>query len=281
MPQSLSVSGRSALGVGLFVHLKLPPLYSHVHLCHPWINTCARGSCVKLHLASAPFWAEGAPSAPPTLWSFPTLSLCFPSHRSSPGYETRLWDRVETPPLPHVVNGVTSGPLSNLSEPQFPPLSHWDEGYHDCKAPVQGRQSILALVFFFLCPHPQVPRECDRERRNVPRAGQSFIKWRFREETRLVDRHRQKCYRTWSLGMCEHVFGKVESYIFFKAHFSLVQWSVKNKRRNINREVEDLALFSQLERVDFFFSPQCLSLVIQKLAQRCPPFQRQRGHPRQ
>lgn len=198
------------------------------------------------------FEQRGHLQLPPLCDPSPHCVIVLPKSQKLP----RLWDkthRVETPPLPRVVNGVTSGPLSNLSEPQFPPLSHWDEGYHDCKAPVRGRQSILAFVFFFLCPHPQVPRECDRERRNVPRAGQSFIKWRFREETRLVDRHRQKCYRTWSLGMCEHVFGKVESYIFFKAHFSLVQWSVKNKRRNINREVEDLALFSQLERVDLFF----------------------------
>lgn len=58
----VTVSGRSALAVGLFVHLQLPALYTHIQLCLPVICPRARGSPVKLHLDSCPSWAERAPS---------------------------------------------------------------------------------------------------------------------------------------------------------------------------------------------------------------------------
>lgn len=105
----LTGSGRSALGVGLFVHLKLPTFYTHIHLCLPGICTCARGGPVKLHLDLFLSWAERAPSSYSTL-SDPSQHCI--SVLTVPQKFLRLWHQihwVQIPPLLCAVNCVTSG----------------------------------------------------------------------------------------------------------------------------------------------------------------------------
>lgn len=131
-PVSLSVSGRSTLGMDLFLHWKCPMLYTYVFLCFPWTGVCARGGHVRLHLDMAPSW------------SFLTLYYHCADQATKYSDQTH-W--VPSPALPLVVNCVTSGQLSKFSEPQFCHLSHWDdlswwgynnEGFRDCKSTLWG-----------------------------------------------------------------------------------------------------------------------------------------------
>lgn len=158
----VTVSGRSALGMGLFMHLQLPTLYTHLHLSF----------LASVHVPQEALWSypwthspleqrEHLPPTPHPVTPLTLLSLCLPSHKKL----LRLWDQthwVQIPPLLCVANCVTSGQLPHLSEAQFPPLSHCDDptlwGYSRAtmtvKHLVQGRESIMVFLFFLPHHHP-------------------------------------------------------------------------------------------------------------------------------
>lgn len=146
-----------------------------------------------------------------TQWSFPTpyrrAAMLTKPHKLPSLWHQTQW--VQTLPLPLIVNCVVSGSSPKLSEPQFPHLSHWDGGLHvimkatlTVKYLIQGVQSITGFLIFLFQPHSQVPYKYNRERRNLCETEQSFLKWCFHDETRLVERGRVDAIE---LGLWERV----------------------------------------------------------------------------